>query len=312
VAHLAWSHGSGTLRPLPGVEPMPATPVSVYVWIRCRAPLSDAVWRGKLSWGVAVLALAAACGGHLGGGDVDGGSRNDAIAPVGASSSLGATSGASPGETPGSGSSSSGTVQPSSGPSTGPGTAVPEDAGCTQGVLPTEPPDAAFSPCWTCVSRGCQAQLAQCASDCACNEDLARALACVNNGGQPLMCFGAGQSPGLNAIDSCLLMAGGDCGCSTSSPGLTLPPKPGTNCVPSVNDNGESNGQCESDLVSDCNGTHYQVICTCPRGQCACFGPTTKIIPFGGCPYCPSLGPGPQAPGGPSISDLFAACGYPH
>jgi hypothetical protein len=98
-----------------------------------------------------------------------------------------------------------------------------------------------------------------------------------------------------------------------ASPAPTMPsPNPATNCMPSPAGESAGSGQCASMLVNDCNGTRYQVICTCPEQQCACFGPTTKIIPYGGCPYCPFGELGPQAPGGPSISDLFAACGYPH
>lgn len=187
--------------------------------------------QGGSRWGAAVSALALACGGRLGGGDVDSGSGKDAIAPVGVSSSVGAPSGSSPNESHGSSSSSSATAPSSSGRSTGAapsGTGGHGDAGVTPGVLPNASPSS------------------------------------------------------------------------------------GANCMPRVNSESVSNGRCESVMVNDCDGTRYQVTCSCPQQRCTCFERNTTIIPFGGCPYCPSMGPGPQAPGGPSINDLFAACGYPH
>jgi hypothetical protein len=196
--------------------PTPPTPDCVRA--HRGALFGDAALQGGSRWGAAVLALALACGGRLGGGDVDSGSGNDAIAPVGVSSSVGTPSGSSPSETHGSSSSSSATAPSSSGRSTG---AAPSGAG--------------------------------------------------------------GASPSA-----------------------------GTNCMPRVNSESATNGRCESMMVNDCDGTRYQVTCSCPQQQCTCFERSTMIIPFGGCPYCPSMGPGPQAPGGPSISDLFAACGYPH
>jgi hypothetical protein len=215
---------------------MPATLASVRT--RLRALPGHAVWPGRALWGAVALALASACGGHVGGGDADGGSRGDSIAPISTSGS--STGALPPGATGSIGSSWSGTAPPSSGPSTG---SAPPSSGSSTGAAP----------------------------------------------------------PGTRVPED------------ASSAGLTMPsPAPGTNCVPSPASASNGSGQCQSILVNDCNGTHYQVICTCPRQQCACFGPTSKVIPFGGCPYCPSFGPGPQAPGGPSISDLFAACGYPH
>src|SRR5215472_1295545 len=163
------------------------------------------VLRGSSLWGAAVLTLASACGGHVGHSDrsdAEGGLTDDAIAPVAASSPAGTPSGSAPGAPAGPvASNSDGAVSPSAGPASGspsPGTVISEEASCTPGVLPTGPPDAAFS-------------------------------------------------------------------------------APGTNCVPAWNGSSNGGGSCESEMVNECNGTRYQVICSCPQRQCACFGPTTQI-----------------------------------
>lgn len=57
---------------------------------------------------------------------------------------------------------------------------------------------------------------------------------------------------------------------------------------------------CETFGQEICGGsTTYQVACACPEGTCACFGPSTTVVSFPGCPSCPSL------------SQAFAACGFP-
>ena len=66
-------------------------------------------------------------------------------------------------------------------------------------------------------------------------------------------------------------------------------------------------GQCTYSTSETCGGASYQVVCSCPRAECVCFGDTTTTIPFKGCPYC-QQGP---AMAGTSDSALFAACGFP-
>jgi hypothetical protein len=43
-------------------------------------------------------------------------------------------------------------------------------------------------------------------------------------------------------------------------------------------------GQCSNSLEFEEDGGSYQVLCSCPEGACTCFGPTTKVVPFAGCP----------------------------
>src|ERR1019366_1436804 len=40
-----------------------------------------------------------------------------------------------------------------------------------------------------------------------------------------------------------------------------------------------------------------------------CFGPTTHVISFPGCPYCPDLG---AAIGRTTVAQVFDLCGFPH
>jgi hypothetical protein len=57
---------------------------------------------------------------------------------------------------------------------------------------------------------------------------------------------------------------------------------------------------CETTGDQTCGGKSYQVTCACPQGTCACFGDTTTVVPFAGCPKCP----------GPS--QAFVICGFSH
>lgn len=60
-------------------------------------------------------------------------------------------------------------------------------------------------------------------------------------------------------------------------------------------------GECEQSWGETCNGVNYQVDCSCPRGSCVCFGPTTHVVAYSGCPTCPGAGSG----------SVFALCGFP-
>jgi hypothetical protein len=48
-----------------------------------------------------------------------------------------------------------------------------------------------------------------------------------------------------------------------------------------------------------CDGVAYQVSCSCPEGVCKCSGSTGGLVPFKGCPSCPSA------------SAAYEACGFP-
>jgi len=70
-----------------------------------------------------------------------------------------------------------------------------------------------------------------------------------------------------------------------------------------------SEGGCSSMFQETCGNTIYQVSCACPRGSCVCFGPTTTVVSFTGCPSCPGL---PLTPNNLTGADALALCGFPH
>jgi hypothetical protein len=231
------------------------------------------------------------CGGHFGGHDAGAGSAPDSGSPVGTSSPS-STPAASATDGPAGSSGPPGGSAPPFG-SSPPGSAPETDASCTPGVLPSAPPGSALDACWTCMTRGCMAQLSMCVSDCACNAAIGDMLAHMNRGGPVIGCVGGmpgvGGAAGL-AAGLCLTQACLDCGCS----GVIVPDTgvgaDGGNCTPVGGGGSFGNGQCSSTLNKTCNGTNYQIICSCPDAKCACFGPTSQIIAYSGCPYCPSLG----------------------
>jgi hypothetical protein len=71
---------------------------------------------------------------------------------------------------------------------------------------------------------------------------------------------------------------------------------------------GIGNGSCEQSFGEFCGSTNYQVDCACPHGSCVCYGPTTHVVTYPGCPSCPSVQP---AVGPGSIAEVFALCGFP-
>ena len=62
----------------------------------------------------------------------------------------------------------------------------------------------------------------------------------------------------------------------------------------------DSSPSCETTAEGTCSGISYKVTCACPQATCACFGATTTLVPFSGCPGCPSF------------SQAFNICGFPH
>jgi hypothetical protein len=60
-----------------------------------------------------------------------------------------------------------------------------------------------------------------------------------------------------------------------------------------------------------CGETNYQISCSCPRGSCVCFGPTTHVVDYMECPSC-GFGPNRDPATRQAITDrVFAACGFP-
>jgi hypothetical protein len=255
-----------------------------------------------------MFVLGCACGGHPAGHGAGNGSGPDSGGTVGKSgpSSMPAASAAS-----GSGGSSgqSAGSAPPFGSSASPGSALEADASCTPGVLPSPPPGSGNEACWTCMTRGCMAELARCVADCACNAAIGELVSNMNRPGQITACGAPPLSvhagpPALGAAEFCLTQACLDCGCSCATYADA------ENCVPGGGFGSFGNGQCSSSMSMPCNGTNYEIVCSCPDAKCACFGPISQVIPYSGCPYCPSPN-GPQGPSGPSPKDLFAQCGFP-
>ena len=157
------------------------------------------------------------------------------------------------------------------------------------------------------MTSGCMAQLAPCVSDCACNAAIGDLLSQMERG-QVVGCPGPVLGPAGGAA-RCLNLACLDCGCSGGiRPDAGIGADAG-DCIPMGGASDFSNGQCSSTLTKTCNGANYQIICSCPDAKCACFGPTSQVIAYSGCPYCPSPG-SPLGPSGPPSDDLFAQCGF--
>jgi len=103
-----------------------------------------------------------------------------------------------------------------------------------------------------------------------------------------------------------MLMAYSACNCAAVTPvsnDAAAPPTDQDACVPSGGGGGFGGGSCQNTSTETCGGVNYQVNCSCPEGSCVCFGPTTHVVSYPGCPYCPGVG----AP----ISDVFSLCGFP-
>jgi hypothetical protein len=79
-------------------------------------------------------------------------------------------------------------------------------------------------------------------------------------------------------------------------------------CISAGGGGGSGAGSCDAEWSVKCGATSYQVDCACPRGSCVCFGPTTTIVAYPGCPICPDLGPGFSM----GLAEVFSRCGFPY
>jgi hypothetical protein len=69
---------------------------------------------------------------------------------------------------------------------------------------------------------------------------------------------------------------------------------------PVVGSSSAGPGECDWSSGVTCGGANYQIECACPRGSCVCFGPTTHVVNYPGCPSCSM-----------SLAQTFALCGFP-
>jgi hypothetical protein len=288
---------------------------------------------------LAIATLASACGGRSGlftPEDLGGGANANAAPSPGASSSSSSTvpPGLSGGQSAAGSMPHPGTPQgtpPSTSNVSPTGSASPDmaassDASCDPNVPAYMPVGDASISCWTCAAQGCQPQLKACRAECPCSDALGKALACLSAGTNAITCFQppATADSAWSAVTSCIVSAGAQCGCpsnldvvpgngvplispSDSGPGTEPSDAASSSCKPTLNGATSGGQQCHSDLTWSCGGAQHEVICGCPQGTCVCFGNSSKVIPYKGCPYCP-LGPG--GPGATTPDDLFAQCGF--
>lgn len=104
-------------------------------------------------------------------------------------------------------------------------------------------------------------------------------------------------------------------GCQERAPAQSDSGPPAT-CVGSGGGGGGELGpmpSCTYSWAETCGEALYQVSCSCPEGDCVCFGPTTHIVSFPGCPHCPepALGGIMPSDGATTVADVFARCGFP-
>ena len=63
------------------------------------------------------------------------------------------------------------------------------------------------------------------------------------------------------------------------------------------------NGECEATSTETSDNIDYIASCSCPEAACVCFGPTTHVVKYEGCPLCPTLSA--------EVQNVFALCGFP-
>jgi hypothetical protein len=198
-----------------------------------------------------------------------------------------------------------------------PDSAVVEEGGCSMSILMYEPPDTAFGACWTCAKQACLSQLTACAADCECNGIIASALTCTDDGKGVESCFlaafdSAGDSAESTAAQ-CLMLGYGACNCAAVTPSSARDAAPATEqdasmaCTSGGGGGGFGGSGCETTWDETCGGTQYDVVCSCPEGSCVCFGSTTHVVNYPGCPYCPNI----PSLGATTVAAVFALCGFP-
>jgi hypothetical protein len=260
--------------------------------------------------GLAVMALIACGGRAIGEGGLGGsGGTGQPPPPVGTQPTTTASGTSKPGTTVPAPSSSGSSVPttPIVGPTAPPPTSG-ADAGCGPNIL-TAAVGSGFADCWDCAARECTMQIVGCANDCACNGAIAGALACADSGAPALSCFAPVEARGGvagTALLMCLLKASSACSCMTPT-NPPSPPPPACTLTGSGGTNGS--GTCTSQFGETCGSTNYQVVCGCPQGTCVCFGDTTTVVKFDGCPSCPA--PVATSPGATTSQELFKLCGFP-
>jgi hypothetical protein len=192
------------------------------------------------------------------------------------------------------------------------------DAGCSQNVLTYQLTNTTFTSCWACLKQYCSTQFAACATDCSCNEIFAAALRCTDADEEGIeSCLSAAAfsawGPATEGVVDCWPQyASGACNCDTAVPvsPMEMPLAPDASMGCTFGYGGEQAGGpngCENTMSETCNGTQYIVSCSCPEGACVCFGPTTHIVAYPGCPSCPTV----PAVGSETVDDVFALCGFP-
>jgi hypothetical protein len=195
--------------------------------------------------------------------------------------------------------------------------ALLQDAGCCADILTDEPSDKATAACWTCAKKSCSSEITSCAADRTCTFAVAAALTCTDTGkGSALACFmsafnSAGDST-ETSTSQCLARVYDSCECAALgapvSAGTGSTQTPPSTCTAGGASVGTSGGyDCEDTWAETCGGIDYEVSCSCPQGSCVCFGPTTHVVNYSGCPFCPDA----PSSGSTSVADVFALCGFP-
>jgi hypothetical protein len=105
-------------------------------------------------------------------------------------------------------------------------------------------------------------------------------------------------------------------GCQTRAPAQSDSSPPATTCVGSGGGGGSEEMPvqwCTNTWTETCGATLYQVSCSCPEGDCVCFGPTTHLVSYPGCPHCPEPAIDGFMPSGGSttVAEVFVLCGFP-
>ena len=119
----------------------------------------------------------------------------------------------------------------------------------------------------------------------------------------------AGPPDTTVAVDDASAGATGPTGATPIDAATPPAVEDGAACMGAGGGGAFGNGNCDQSWAEVCGSTNYQVDCACPRGSCVCFGPTTHVISYSGCPSCPST---PPATGAGSFAEVFALCGFPY